>query len=540
MFAVALFPIIVNETPIFFIQGISLAVFLRFGLFIEVVLTQLTVISLMIRIGIGRKKPYKIPLNLLLFLASSMMGGFVYYGIGGINGVILLTNFPMHFEVVIYAITIFFSNQILLYFIRKYYLKHKNVVFFGRSFWWEVVTSLLIFPFGLVLYILYGEIGIMGIFYVGIPFVSISFIVKLYFTSQKMNYHLKQMSEFGHQLTARLKKEEVYDLFIESLHKMLPVDFIYIFGIHGNRLVLLRNIENVIEENNLEQPIKEMRINKGEGVLGRVWELNKSELYKRSTEWQGISSQHFTPDIESLLVAPINRNQLTTGVIAIGSKHKSAFEKYQLTIVDILATYLAVAVENANLYEQIKQESERCALTKLFNYRYFEKILAKTFMHLNEGTNLKHISLILLDIDHFKRINDTYGHQAGNEILCELATRLTTLINSRGIVARYGGEEFVVLLPGMNNEDAFEIAENIRCEIANKPFTIQQNADDGQNTMKINVMASIGVATAPNDSEDPISLVRNADRAMYIGAKQKGRNKVAVFKKIGNIKSETS
>lgn len=522
MIAVALFPIIINETPLLFIQGISMAVFLRFGLFIEVVLTQIAVLALLIRLGIDRKSIYKIPLNLLLFLISSVLGGYVYTVLGGFNGVVLLTYLPTHFEVAIYAFVIFLCNHIMLYLVRRLFLKKGNVTFFGRGFWWEVLTALLVFPLGLVLYIIYGTIGTIGIFLIGIPFLSVSFILKLYYTSQKMNYHLKQTSELGQQLTARLKKSEVLKLFIDNLYIMLPVDFIYIFGVRGNSLSLLRHIEN-----GQEQPIKDMPINRGEGIFYRAWILGKSELYKTASQWHHLQKKYFTIDVESLLVVPIKRNRLITGVIVLGSRKKNAFDKYQLSIIDILASHLAVAVENSKLYEQKKRESERCPLTKLYNYRYFEKILVETFNQLHQ--NLNHISLVILDLDHFKSINDTYGHQAGNEILCELAERLKEIIRSKGIVARFGGEEFVLLLPGYNKDEAYNLAEMIRKEISNNPFTIDQSISEGLNKLKISVTASLGVATAPEDCDEPFSLLRNADRAMYTGAKQMGRNKVSVY-----------
>ncbi|WP_017755980.1 sensor domain-containing diguanylate cyclase [Calidifontibacillus oryziterrae] len=522
MIAVALFPIIINETPLLFIQGISMAVFLRFGLFIEVVLTQIAVLALLIRLGIDRKSIYKIPLNLLLFLISSVLGGYVYTVLGGFNGVVLLTYLPTHFEVAIYAFVIFLCNHIMLYLVRRLFLKKGNVTFFGRGFWWEVLTALLVFPLGLVLYIIYGTIGTIGIFLIGIPFLSVSFILKLYYTSQKMNYHLKQTSELGQQLTARLKKSEVLKLFIDNLYIMLPVDFIYIFGVRGNSLSLLRHIEN-----GQEQPIKDMPINRGEGIFYRAWILGQSELYKTASQWHHLQKKYFTIDVESLLVVPIKRNRLITGVIVLGSRKKNAFDKYQLSIIDILASHLAVAVENSKLYEQKKRESERCPLTKLYNYRYFEKILVETFNQLHQ--NLNHISLVILDLDHFKSINDTYGHQAGNEILCELAERLKEIIRSKGIVARFGGEEFVLLLPGYNKDEAYNLAEMIRKEISNNPFTIDQSISEGLNKLKISVTASLGVATAPEDCDEPFSLLRNADRAMYTGAKQMGRNKVSVY-----------
>ncbi|WP_258757349.1 GGDEF domain-containing protein [Cytobacillus firmus] len=136
-------------------------------------------------------------------------------------------------------------------------------------------------------------------------------------------------------------------------------------------------------------------------------------------------------------------------------------------IVDILCSHYAIAIENAKHYEETKAISERCALTKLFNYRYMEAKLNEEFSRLRNGER-ELLSLIILDIDHFKKVNDTYGHQSGNEILCQLADRLGNLIDTAGIAARYGGEEFVVLMPDTSKEDTLAWSELIRQTIANR------------------------------------------------------------------------
>jgi diguanylate cyclase (GGDEF)-like protein len=216
-------------------------------------------------------------------------------------------------------------------------------------------------------------------------------------------------------------------------------------------------------------------------------------------------------------------------VLLLASKRKRAFEKFQLMIIDILCSHFAVAVENAKHYELTKMQSERCSLTKLYNYRYFENMLTEEFEKLTRFER-RELSLIILDIDHFKQVNDTYGHQSGNEILFELANRLRKLVGpSWGTVARYGGEEFVVLLPDTAKEEAYQMAEQIRQMIANWPFTIKQSLDLEKTQQKVMITASVGVATAPEDAEDALALIRHADRALYVGAKRAGRNRVAEY-----------
>ena len=139
--------------------------------------------------------------------------------------------------------------------------------------------------------------------------------------------------------------------------------------------------------------------------------------------------------------------------------------------------------------------------------------------------------MIMLDIDDFKKINDTYGHQSGNEILVKMAARIKSLIGAQGTVARYGGEEFVILLPDMEKSAALHLAETIRGTIANRSFNIHDSLDEDYNQIQVNVTVSIGVAAAPEDAEDALSLIRHADRALYIGAKRAGKNRVAEYVK---------
>jgi diguanylate cyclase (GGDEF)-like protein len=140
----------------------------------------------------------------------------------------------------------------------------------------------------------------------------------------------------------------------------------------------------------------------------------------------------------------------------------------------------------------------------------------------------KPFSVILLDIDHFKSVNDSYGHQSGNEVLILLAKRLEAFMGDRGIVARYGGEEFIILLPEADEIECYDIAEQLRFFISDTSFEVNNDLTD-KLRHHIYITASIGIATAPHQGEDPLTLIRNADRAMYTGAKQQGRNKVAAY-----------
>ncbi|WHY84892.1 sensor domain-containing diguanylate cyclase [Neobacillus novalis] len=521
--AVASMPIVINDMFIFLIQWVALATFLKFGLFVEILFAQAAVISLLVRLRILKNgQLFRLPLNLIMFFIVSFVSGIIYFLIGGETGSSLSHDRHALMLAVVYAVLSYLLNQIIISF-NLFFIYKRKESYFGKDFFVETITTLITLPIGIMLYILYKQVGILAIVFVGIPFVSLSIVFNLYYSSQKINAYLQKAAEIGHQLAERLNVNDVIHLFIQKLSEMLPVDYAYILEVSGDELKLIRRIESGTVMANDVKPLK-----KNEGISGMVWAKRKAFLFSAKMEWRGLVSGYIPSDVESILCVPIVSSKKVTGVLLLASKKKRAYEKFQHMIIDILCSHFAVAMENARHYEQTKRQSERCALTKLYNYRYFENMLTEEFEKMT-GFERETLSLIILDIDHFKEVNDTYGHQSGNEILIELANRVSKLVGARGTVARYGGEEFVVLLPDTSKEEAYQMAEHIRQSVANWPFTLQQSLDQKQ--QQVRITASIGVATAPEDAEDALALIRHADRALYVGAKRAGRNRVAEYVK---------
>jgi len=135
----------------------------------------------------------------------------------------------------------------------------------------------------------------------------------------------------------------------------------------------------------------------------------------------------------------------------------------------------------------------------------------------------------MLDIDHFKSINDTYGHQSGNDLLKALARLLESFVPIDATLSRYGGEEFVIVLPSYGKSETIELAEKIRKDVESATFRIIPDLFKGREPVDVHMTVSIGIANVPIDARDAKELLRNADRALYIGGKQAGRNKVGVY-----------
>ncbi len=132
----------------------------------------------------------------------------------------------------------------------------------------------------------------------------------------------------------------------------------------------------------------------------------------------------------------------------------------------------------------------------------------------------KPVSVVFMDVDHFKQFNDTHGHLAGDRVLKAIAALTTDKVGDRGLVARYGGEELVALLPGFSKEDGRELAQEIRVAVERHPFEGRETQPLGRVTL------SLGVATYPEDGSTPTTLIAKADQAVY-AAKEAGRNTIS-------------
>ncbi len=170
-------------------------------------------------------------------------------------------------------------------------------------------------------------------------------------------------------------------------------------------------------------------------------------------------------------------------------------------------------------------------LTGLFNYGYFLDNLAK-----EQKRSLRYqnpLSVIMLDVDFFKRFNDTFGHEKGNEVLKRVTKVITNRIRNVDTAARYGGEEFIIILPNATKEQALVVAERIRTAIEKEDFK-------GNTTRPIShVTISGGIASYPSQAEDIEQLVYKADQALYL-AKETGRNQICVYEEPTKLKSSTA
>lgn len=233
-----------------------------------------------------------------------------------------------------------------------------------------------------------------------------------------------------------------------------------------------------------------------------------SELDGTEDPWL---SSIFSPSTNIVLV-PLSAEGGSMGVLVIEHSLKSGsrIERRVLSMIERFASHGALALRNAFLLERVQQMAKTDGLTMIANRRTFEQTLAT---ELNRATRANQpVSLVMLDIDRFKKLNDTHGHPRGDEVLRQVARLLEGACRDFDMAARYGGEEFAVILPGASLNEATKIAERLR--------KLVMTADT-----VVPVTASFGVAAFPTQAGDTESLVSVADEALY-SSKRKGRNKV--------------
>lgn len=271
-----------------------------------------------------------------------------------------------------------------------------------------------------------------------------------------------------------------------------------------------------------ERELQDLRLGIQQGFAGWVARVGKPCLipdarldprfFKGVDEKTGFKTR-------SVLAAPIFFRRKVLGVLEVINKiGGQPFTEQDLGLVAALTDQASVAIENARLYQEVERLSNIDDLTQLYNSRHCNKFLEDALRR--AARRRKPLSLIFLDLDSLKEIDDSHGHLMGGAALSEVADRIRNVLPLGAVASRYGGDEFVIILPGLDSEDASEIAESIRRAIGTSPFLLRHGLGH-------NLTASLGIASFPEHARTKEELMQKADKAMY-SVKESGKNRTPI------------
>jgi two-component system cell cycle response regulator len=257
-------------------------------------------------------------------------------------------------------------------------------------------------------------------------------------------------------------------------------------------------------------------------ATGYAWEIGDPQAIERViiNEDRIIidTSQEKLPEM-TYIHTPLTAHKKVIAILSVSGPPTPAFRRDAPGILSLINNEVTMILDNARLYEDANRMAITDGLTRIYNHRFFQELFEKEFKRASRYKTI--FSLIMLDIDFFKRVNDTYGHLFGDEILKEMSTLFKGCLRTMDILARYGGEEFAILLPETEIESAVQTAERIRLAVENHDF-----ASSHGNPVKLTV--SQGVTAYPSPGiEKRSDIVAKADAALY-ESKGAGRNCVRV------------
>jgi diguanylate cyclase (GGDEF)-like protein len=314
-----------------------------------------------------------------------------------------------------------------------------------------------------------------------------------------------------------LEPRKVIELVVEKIRQLIPSEAWSLLMVDEERQELV--FEAALGAKGRE--VQGLRPKIGEGVAGWVAESGKPAIVNDTSK-----DARFSPHVDakssfetrSILCAPLVSRGRTIGVLEILNKKGGPFSRRDLELVLTLVEPCAIAIENAILFQRTEQLTITDDLTRLFNSRYLNLYLGREIKRCKRhGIPL---SVIFLDLDGFKSINDQYGHLAGSGTLTEVGGILALGVRESDILARYGGDEFVVVLPETPASGALVIAERLRRAVEEHRFLEPQG-------IAARISASFGIATYPDHALTPEGLIQKADQAMY-RVKDRDKNGIEV------------
>jgi diguanylate cyclase (GGDEF)-like protein len=323
--------------------------------------------------------------------------------------------------------------------------------------------------------------------------------------------------EIGQRVNSVIEMSELYNVLQEVLPKQLDLQRFAILLVDEKKEFL-----NITAAHGFDDPerLQNISFRIGEGISGEV-AFTGEHIYLPNVKDDTRFLHYRGESVEegSFLSVPLKHKNEVLGVMNCNRPSENDFSEEDIRMLTLVANQIALAVENAQLYTKTRELAVRDELTGLYNRRHFQQVMQ---MEWKRTTRFRRpLCVLMIDIDHFKKFNDTYGHPHGDTVLKLIADILTKNLREVDTLARFGGEEFIVLLPDTDRDGALVVGEKLRHLIDVERF------DEG----KVEIMPltiSTGISVFPDDAKEMDDLIDHADVALY-DAKDGGRNSVVVY-----------
>ncbi len=330
----------------------------------------------------------------------------------------------------------------------------------------------------------------------------------------------RHLLEISRSLAQTRNAQEVFDLTFSCCHKVAPFD---------SAAYVEWNPQNASYRIVYSYPqdcgLKDICFAGKNNLVDLVVRQQKTLFHSHFSKLEKIPTV-FTPnerlhDVHSLLIVPLAAKGTVQGTLVFLSSRPGFFNKILARVYEVAANQAALSLENARMFERIEKMALTDPLTGLYNRRFCQQRLDE--MLIRADRYQYSMGVVMCDIDHFKNINDTYGHQVGDQVLCTISALFKKKLRRSDLVARWGGEEFLIVLDKTDRKETFEKVEMLRRSIAG----LELSCDEGN----FKVTISAGVACYPADERHREKLIEMADKALYY-SKEHGRNQTSQYDEI--------
>jgi diguanylate cyclase (GGDEF)-like protein len=313
--------------------------------------------------------------------------------------------------------------------------------------------------------------------------------------------HLRVFHDVARALTSSLELEEILGAIMDKMAQFFGPERWSMLMVDDKCDELYYAI--AVGENT--ESLKGLRVPMGEGVAGWVASTGNPLVVPDvalDPHWSAFANKHPDLKIKSIACVPVRSGNKTLGVIQLLNSKLDLLSEYSISFLRILCDYAAIAIQNARSMTLIQELTITDDVTGLFNARHLYTLLDEVVA---QG---QVFSLMFVDLDHFKAVNDTHGHLIGSRLLAEIGSLLKRCLGPNNSAFRYGGDEFVALLPGMGKSAASGTTMALREDLRAARFL------EGAG-LSLNVSGSFGLATYPEDGNTVATILRAADTMMY-------------------------